>query len=187
MENIWRQSLMKSHDIQNTNLEGVKVIRGISYNDERGFFKELYNRNILNEFSIENAFVQDNFSRSSKGVMRGLHFQKNFPQGKLVTCLRGSVFDVVVDINKESKTFGSYFSIELTEDNHKQLWIPPGYAHGFCVLSDSADFYYKCTEFYHPEDEHGIAWNDPEININWPIKDLIISNKDLSHCYLKDL
>lgn len=164
--------------ITNTNLCGVKVISPKVHEDSRGFFLESYNtRNFINE-GIDFPFVQDNHSRSEKNVLRGLHFQKTKKQGKLVRCTAGTVFDVVVDIDIKSKNFGNYFSVELSDSNKKMLWVPPGYAHGFCVLSDYADFQYKCTDFYDPNDEGGLLWSDEKINIPWPIEDPLISIKD---------
>lgn len=142
---------------------------------------ETYNQNDFKEAGLDMVFVQDNQSMSTKNVLRGLHFQINHPQGKLVRCIRGKVFDVAVDIRKGSKTFGKWFGVELSAENKKQFYISPGFAHGFVVLSDEAEFAYKCTDFYHPNDEGGLAWNDPEIGIEWPIEDkaeLNISDKD---------
>lgn len=164
--------------IQKTNLKDVFVIKPSVFRDERGFFLETYNKDRYKEFGIPNTFVQDNHSRSTKGVLRGLHFQINNPQGKLVSCPRGSVFDVAVDIDPNSSNYGEYFAIELSEQNKYQLWIPPGYAHGFYVLSDIADFHYKCTDYYFSEDQGGIIWNDNLINIEWPSKNPILSEKD---------
>ncbi|MCM8525859.1 MAG: dTDP-4-dehydrorhamnose 3,5-epimerase, partial [Lentisphaeraceae bacterium] len=121
------------------------------------------------------------------GVLRGMHFQKTKPQGKLIQCLRGEILDVVVDINKKSPTYGEYFSIELSDGNHRQLYIPPGYAHGFCVVSEIADISYKCTDVYDPSDEGGIAWDDPDVGIQWPLNNPLLSAKDLEHPQLKDL
>lgn len=129
---------------------------------------ETYNQNDMNEAGLGMVFVQDNQSCSVKGVLRGLHFQKQFPQGKLVRVIKGSVFDVAVDLRSDSETYGKWFGVELTEENKKQFYIPEGFAHGFLVLSDIAEFCYKCTDFYHPGDEGGLAWNDPEIDIKWP-------------------
>ena len=129
---------------------------------------ETYNQNDMNEAGLDMVFVQDNQSCSVKGVLRGLHFQKQFPQGKLVRVIKGSVFDVAVDLRSDSETYGKWFGVELTEENKKQFYIPEGFAHGFLVLSDIAEFCYKCTDFYHPGDEGGLAWNDPEIDIKWP-------------------
>lgn len=149
-------------------IEGLFVIEPAIHGDERGYFMETYNQNDMHAAGLDMVFVQDNQSMSTKGVLRGLHYQKEHPQGKLVRVIRGSVFDVAVDIRKGSKTFGKWFGMELTAENHKQFYISPGFAHGFLVLSDTAEFCYKCTDFYHPEDEGGIAWNDPEIGIEWP-------------------
>lgn len=161
-----------------TTLPGVLIIEPNVFGDHRGFFKETFRAERYVEAGIDLLFVQDNYSRSQKGVLRGLHLQKTRPQGKLVSCPRGIVYDVAVDVNPNSATFGTHVGVELTEDNHRQLWIPPGYAHGFCVLSDVADFQYKCTDLYFPEDEGGLIWNDPEVGIDWPIKDPALSAKD---------
>lgn len=161
-----------------TKLRGVLIFEPKVFGDHRGFFKETFHAEHYAEAGVNMPFVQDNHSRSQKGVLRGLHLQKTRPQGKLVSCPRGVVYDVAVDVNPESATFGQYVGVELTEDNHRQLWIPPGYAHGFCVLSDVADFQYKCTERYFPEDEGGLIWNDAEVGIDWPVKDPALSNKD---------
>lgn len=148
-------------------IEGLCVITPVVHGDNRGYFMETYNENDMKENGIHITFVQDNQSMSTKGVLRGLHFQKHFPQTKLVRVIRGSVFDVAVDLRNGSKTYGKWFGIELTEENKKQFLIPRGFAHGFLVLSDIAEFCYKCDDFYHPDDEGGLAWNDPEINIDW--------------------
>lgn len=158
--------------------EGVLEIQPRVFQDERGFFLETFHELKLRELGIDYSFVQDNHSRSMKGVLRGLHFQTQHPQGKLVYVPRGEVFDVVVDIRKESKTYGQWYGTILNEQNHKFLFIPPGLAHGFCVISDWADFLYKCTDFYHPEDESGIIWNDLEIGIQWPVQNPTVSLKD---------
>lgn len=150
------------------NIRGLCVIEPTAHGDPRGYFMETYNYNDFREAGIDCTFVQDNQSRSVKGVLRGLHFQKQFPQAKLVRVIRGNVFDVAVDLRKESETFGKWYGLELSEDNKKQFYIPKGFAHGFLVLSDVAEFFYKCTDFYHPGDEGGIAWNDPAIGIEWP-------------------
>ncbi len=149
-------------------IEGLYVIEPTVFGDSRGYFVETYNQNDMHEAGLDMVFVQDNQSSSTKGVLRGLHFQKEFPQGKLVRVIRGRVFDVAVDLRSNSETFGKWFGVELTEDNHKQFYISPGFAHGFLVLSDVAEFCYKCTDFYHPSDEGGLAWNDPAIGIEWP-------------------
>lgn len=149
-------------------IEGLCVITPTVHGDNRGYFMETYNQKDMEEAGLTMNFVQDNQSSSTKGVLRGLHFQKEFPQGKLVRVVKGSVFDVAVDLRKGSKTFGKWYGIELTADNKKQFYIPEGFAHGFLVLSDLAEFCYKCTDFYHPGDEGGLAWNDPSIGIKWP-------------------
>lgn len=161
-----------------TKLDGVLIIEPKVHGDHRGFFLESYRENQFKDAGITQPFVQDNHSRSQRGVLRGLHFQVTQPQGKLVRVTRGSVYDVAVDINPESSTCGQYVGIELTEDNHKLFWVPPGYAHGFVVTSDIADFQYKCTDYYNPDDEGGIIWNDPEVGIEWPIAGPQLSGKD---------
>ena len=149
-------------------IEGLCVITPKVHGDNRGYFMETYSQRDMEENGIFVNFVQDNQSMSVKGVLRGLHFQKNFPQTKLVRVVKGSVFDVAVDLRKDSETFGKWYGIELTEENKKQVLIPRGFAHGFLVLSDTAEFCYKCDDFYHPNDEGGLAWNDPAIGIQWP-------------------
>lgn len=168
-----------------TILPDVLIIEPKVFSDSRGFFKEIFQNERYSQNGIELNFVQDNYSRSKKDVLRGLHFQKSKPQGKLVTCLRGAVFDVAIDLNPNSVTFGEYIGVELSEDNHRQLWVPKGYGHGFCVLTDVADFYYKCTDFYDPTDEAGIIWNDPDIDIKWPIEHPLLTDKDLNLPNLK--
>lgn len=170
-----------------TALAGVLIIEPKAFGDHRGFFLETFQAQRYRDIGIELPFVQDNHSRSQRGVLRGLHFQKTRPQGKLVSVSRGAVFDVAVDINPASPTYGQYVGVELNDENHRQLWVPPGYAHGFCVLSDVADFCYKCTDFYFPEDEGGLLWNDPEVNIDWPIEQPLLSPKDLANPRLRDL
>jgi len=149
-------------------IEGLCVIEPTVFGDARGYFMETYNQNDMHEAGLDMVFVQDNQSCSVKGVLRGLHFQKEFPQGKLVRVVSGAVFDVAVDLRSDSETYGKWFGVELTADNKKQFYIPEGFAHGFLVLSDIAEFCYKCTDFYHPGDEGGLAWNDPDIGITWP-------------------
>lgn len=149
-------------------IEGLCVIEPAVHGDTRGYFMETYSQRDMEENGIKIIFVQDNQSMSTKGVLRGLHFQKSFPQAKLVRVIKGSVFDVAVDLRSGSETYGKWYGIELTEENKKQFLIPRGFAHGFLVLSDTAEFCYKCDDFYHPNDESGIAWNDPEIGILWP-------------------
>lgn len=166
-----------------TDLKDLWIIEPKVFGDERGFFMEFYNKQEFEEAGIKVNFVQDNHSRSTKGVLRGLHFQKKHPQGKLVKVVRGAAYDVAVDLRPNSPTFGKWFSVILTEDNHRMLYIPEGFAHGFLALTDVVDFLYKVTDFYHPEDEGGIIWNDPDLNIKWPfeeygIKESVMSQKD---------
>jgi len=171
-------------------IEGLYIIEPKVFGDERGYFMETYNYNDFKEAGLDMIFVQDNQSKSRKGVLRGLHFQKKHPQGKLVRVISGEVFDVAVDIRKDSPTFGKWYGITLSADNKKQFYIPEGFAHGFLVLSDEAEFVYKCTDFYHPEDEDGIIWNDSNVNIKWPLKnidEIIISFKDQKWKALKAL
>ena len=149
-------------------IEGLYIIEPTVHGDARGYFVETYNQRDMHEAGLDMVFVQDNQSMSVKGVLRGLHFQKEFPQGKLVRVIKGRVFDVAVDLRSGSKTFGQWFGVELSEENKKQFYISEGFAHGFLVLSDTAEFCYKVTDFYHPGDEGGLAWNDPEIGIEWP-------------------
>ena len=186
-------------------IDGLCIIEPAVHGDNRGYFMETYNKKDMNEAGLDMNFVQDNQSCSKKGVLRGLHFQKLYPQGKLVRVIRGRVFDVAVDLRSDSETYGRWHGVELTEDNKKQFYIPEGFAHGFLVLSDIAEFCYKVTDFYHPGDESGIAWNDPEIGIIWPeivgeysgganaegytLKDgtsLVLSDKDQIWLGLKD-
>lgn len=148
-------------------IEGLCVIEPAVHGDNRGYFMETYNQNDMREAGLDMVFVQDNQSMSVKGVLRGLHFQKQYPQGKLVRVIHGSVFDVAVDLRANSATYGKWFGVELTAENKKQFYIPEGFAHGFLVLSERAEFCYKCTDFYHPGDEGGLAWNDPDIGIEW--------------------
>lgn len=185
-------------------IEGLYVIEPTVHSDNRGYFVETYNQRDMQEAGLNMVFVQDNQSMSTKGVLRGLHFQKQFPQGKLVRVIRGSVFDVAVDLRSDSKTYGKWFGVELSAENHKQFYISEGFAHGFLVLSEEAEFCYKVTDFYHPGDEGGLAWNDPNIGIKWPRlqgvyqgnassegfsidgKALIMSEKDQKWLGLKD-
>jgi len=171
-------------------IEGLYIIEPSVYGDERGYFMETYNQKDMEEAGLTMKFVQDNQSMSAKGVLRGLHYQKEHPQGKLVRVIKGTVFDVAVDLRKNSKTFGNWFGVELSEENKKQFYIPEGFAHGFLVLSETAEFCYKCTDFYHANDEGGLAWNDPEIGINWPIDDVMtvcLSEKDKQWKLLSEL
>jgi len=165
-------------NIIETDLPGVLIIEPKVFGDSRGFFFETYQKQRYAEAGITYDFVQDNRSRSQRGVLRGLHFQVTKPQGKLVSVSQGEVFDVAVDINPASASFGKYVGVSLSEDNHRQLWVPPGYAHGFAVISEVADFQYKCTDYYDPTDEAGIVWDDSQIAINWPVQDPSLSDKD---------
>lgn len=165
--------------ITKTNLPGVLILEPRLFSDSRGYFKVTYNADhYLQQAGIDYAFVQDNQSYSVEGVLRGLHFQKNHPQGKLISVNNGSIFDVVVDIDPNSPSFTQHLSIEISATNHRQVWIPPGYAHGYCVLDGKADISYKCTDYYHPEDEAGLAWDCPRLNIPWPIVKPLLSKKD---------
>ena len=170
-----------------TALPGVLIIEPKAFGDHRGFFLETFQVERYREAGITLPFVQDNHSRSQRGVLRGLHFQKTRPQGKLVSVSRGAVYDVAVDIDPSSATYGKFVGVELNDDNHRQMWVPPGYAHGFCVLSEVADFQYKCTDFYFPADEGGLAWNDPDVGIPWPITEPQLSAKDVNTPRLRDL
>ncbi len=170
-----------------TEIPEVLVIEPDVHGDARGFFMETWHARKYAELGLGVPFVQDNHSRSRRGVLRGLHYQLHQPQGKLVRVVTGRVFDVAVDIRKGSPTFGRWVGIELSEGNHRQFYVPPGFAHGFCVLSESADFLYKCTDYYAPEDEHGILWNDPAIGIQWPGSDFLVSEKDAANSLLSEM
>lgn len=162
-----------------TKLSGAFVLEPRVFGDSRGFFFESFNQRAFAEATgTETCFVQDNHSRSARGVLRGLHYQIRQPQGKLVRVVRGAVFDVAVDLRKSSPTFGQWVGVELSEENQRQLWVPPGFAHGFVVLSESADFLYKTTDYYAPEHERCIIWNDPDIGIDWPLQNPVLSAKD---------
>lgn len=169
-----------------THLPGVIVIEPRVYGDKRGFFLETYREDVFQKAGVNAHFVQDNHSHSSYGVLRGLHYQMLQPQGKLLRISTGAVFDVAVDIRYGSPTFGQWYGTQLNDENMRMMYIPAGYAHGFVVLSESADFLYKCTDYYHPESEQGIAWNDPDIGIEWPISDVILSDKDKTNVFLKN-
>lgn len=177
-----------------TGIEGLVVVEPTVFGDNRGYFMETYNYEfdpyIKHLDGSPASFVQDNQSRSKKGVLRGLHFQKSNPQGKLVRAIEGEVFDVAVDLRKNSKTFGKWYGVVLSEENKRQFYIPEGFAHGFAVLSDTATFVYKCTRLYDPSDEGGLMWNDPEIGIEWPMPEgteILLSEKDKKNLPLKDL
>lgn len=165
----------------------VLLVEPDVFGDSRGFFLESWHAQKFAAQGLDVAFVQDNHSRSSRGVLRGLHYQLQQPQGKLVRVVCGAVFDVAVDIRSGSPTFGQWVGAELSGENHRQLYVPPGFAHGFCVLSESADFLYKCTDFYAPQYEQGIRWNDPDIGIDWPGEDFTISDKDASNGLLSEM
>lgn len=166
--------------IQQTSLPGVLVIEPRVFTDERGFFLETFNAERFAQHGLPSVFVQDNLSRSRAGVLRGLHYQLRRPQGKLVTVVTGEVFDVALDIRRGSPTFGRWYGRRLSGERPEFMWIPPGFAHGFCVLSPSADFLYKCTDVYVPTDDHGIVWNDPAVGIEWPTEAPRLSQKDSS-------
>lgn len=167
--------------IINTSLPDVLIIEPDVFNDERGYLFESFKANIYAQSGIRYNFVQDNVSLSKQNILRGLHFQKTKPQGKLIQVLAGEIYDVAVDVNPSSDNFGKYFGVCISSENHRQLWIPPGYAHGFCVLSTTALVHYKCTDYYDAQDEAGIAWDCPHINIEWPIKTPVLSEKDNKH------
>ncbi|ETT80024.1 dTDP-4-dehydrorhamnose 3,5-epimerase [Paenibacillus sp. FSL R7-277] len=173
-----------------THIEDLVVIEPRVFGDDRGYFMETYNYNDFKSEGLDMTFVQDNQSKSKKGVLRGLHFQTQYPQGKLVRVLSGEVFDVAVDLRKGSPTYKEWLGVLLSGDNKKQFYVPEGFAHGFVVLSDEAEFVYKCTNYYRPEFESGILWNDPELNIDWhlnDIKDVLLSEKDKGLKTLKEL
>ena len=164
--------------IETTPLAGLLLIKPDVYGDDRGFFQETWNLRRYTEAGLDRHFVQDNLSLSRKGIVRGLHFQNPRPQGKLVYVLQGEVFDVAVDVRADSPTFGQWYGANLSADNHHQLFVPEGFAHGFCVLSDTALFAYKCTDFYNPDAEFSIQWNDPKLAIDWPVDGPELSEKD---------
>ncbi len=174
-------------NVVKTGLPGVLQIEPKVYGDQRGFFIETYSETRYKASGVNESFVQDNHSRSSQGVLRGLHYQLQHPQGKLVRVVRGSVFDVAVDIRVGSPTFGKAAWTILSDQNHYQFYVPPGFAHGFCVISEFCDFEYKCTDFYHPEDEGSVAWNDPDLQIPWPVVNPQLSEKDSKALCLKDI
>ena len=170
-------------------IPGLKVITPTVHRDNRGYFVEIFNLRDMEAAGMDMKFVQDNQSMSVKGVLRGLHYQKQYPQGKLVRVIKGAVYDVAVDLRVNSPAYGKWFGLEISADNFKQMYIPEGFAHGFFVLSDVAEFCYKCTDFYHPGDEGGLAWNDPEIGVQWPIPEgvaPILSDKDQKWLGLHD-
>ena len=180
---------MGKFSFNKTSIEGVYVIQPTVFGDERGYFMETYHQEEFKRAGLDLNFVQDNQSKSIKGVLRGLHFQYENPQGKLVRVIRGEVFDVAVDLRENSNTYGKWEGVILSEANKKQFYVPEGFAHGFLVLSDEAEFTYKCTDFYDPEDEGGILWNDPDVGIIWPVEDIdevILSDKDKKWDVLKE-
>ena len=172
-----------------TGIEGLVVVEPKVFGDNRGYFMETYNYNDFKAAGLDMVFVQDNQSKSKKGVLRGLHFQKKNPQGKLVRVVSGEVYDVAVDLRKGSDTYGKWYGVLLSAENKKQFYVAEGFAHGFVVMSETAEFVYKCTRFYDPSDEGGLMWNDPEIGIDWPVPEnaeLLLSEKDQHHQPLKD-
>lgn len=178
---------MGNFTFNETKIKGVYIIDVKTYGDERGYFMETYKESDFAAAGLDYKFVQDNQSSSKKGVLRGLHFQKTHPQAKLVRVLSGEVFDVAVDLRKNSETYGKWAGVLLSAENHRQFMIPRGFAHGFLVVSDYAEFAYKCDDFYHPNDEGGIMWNDPDIGIDWgDVSGVILSEKDKKHPLLKD-
>ena len=181
---------MGNFNFNKTKIDGVYIIESKVFGDNRGYFTETYNKEHFAEAKLNMTFVQDNESKSSKGVLRGLHFQRKHSQGKLVRVTKGEVFDVAVDLRIGSKTYGQWEGVILSEENKKQFYIPEGFAHGFLVMSDEAVFNYKCTNFYAPEYDGGVMWNDPDINIEWPldvIENILLSEKDKVHPSLKEL
>lgn len=181
---------MAAIEVKQTGIEGLAIVQPQIFGDERGYFMEVYNQKVFNEAGLNLVFVQDNESRSKKGVLRGLHFQRQCSQGKLVRCTEGAVWDVGVDLRKGSPTYGQWAGATLTAENKTMLYIPEGFAHGFVVLSETATFNYKCTNFYAPEYDGGIRWNDPDIGVKWPIEglgELLLSEKDQHQPFLKDI
>lgn len=170
-----------------TKLDGVLIIEPRIFSDDRGYFLESFQSERYQSYGIPEKFVQDNFSRSKKNSIRGLHYQLEKPQGKLVYVSAGKALDVIVDIRKSSPTFAQFILVELNDQTHRQVYIPPGFAHGFCVLSEHADFVYKCTDYYHPPSERGIIWNDPSLQIAWPVSQPILSSKDQAYPKLNDI
>ncbi len=169
-----------------TTLPGVLLIEPRVHGDHRGFFMETFRRDLCDQAGIP-LLVQDNHSRSGKNTLRGLHFQHPYGQGKLIRVVEGAVYDVLVDVRAGSPTFGKWEGHELSGENKRQLWIPPGFAHGFCVLSERVDFLYKCSDYYHPETEMTLLWNDPDVGVQWPVSDPILSDKDSAGIPLRDL
>lgn len=162
-------------------IPGLLLFEPRVFEDKRGAFSEVYHAERYREHGLDVAFVQDNLSRSRCGVVRGLHFQRRHPQGKLISVVRGAIYDVAVDLRPGSETFGEHVGVELSDANGRQLWVPPGFAHGFAALSDRTDVLYKCTDVYHPDDEGGLLWNDPALGIDWPVSEPILSERDRMH------
>jgi dTDP-4-dehydrorhamnose 3,5-epimerase len=173
--------------VKTTPLDGMLIVEPGIFGDERGYFMETHHLKRFQSADIDCVFVQDNLSFSKKNVLRGLHFQKTKPQAKLVQAITGGIFDVGVDLRPDSSTYGKWFSVVLSEENKRQIFVPEGFAHGFCVLSESAHVAYKCSDYYDPDDERGLHWSDPDIAIDWPLKDPILSAKDSQFGYLRDL
>jgi dTDP-4-dehydrorhamnose 3,5-epimerase len=173
--------------VDQTPIPGLLIIQPKVFGDQRGFFLETFQQARYQEAGIPDLFVQDNQSRSQRGALRGLHFQRRHAQGKLVYVTRGSIWDVAVDIRRGSPAFGQWYGVELNDQDHRQLYLPPGLAHGFCVLSDEADFFYKCTDYYRPEYEMAIAWDDPDLGIEWPLDEPLLSSKDQQAPRLRDI
>ena len=169
-----------------TDLPGVLIVEPQVHGDQRGFFLETYHQQRYAAAGLPDRFVQDNHSRSAPGTLRGLHYQLRYPQGKLVRCVRGAIYDVAVDIRRGSPTFGKWVGVELSEENQRQLYIPPGFAHGFCVPAVQSEMEYKCTEYYHPGDEYGVIWNDPALGIAWPVTTPLLSARDATLPRLQD-
>lgn len=174
-------------NVKELEIPGIFLVEPKVFVDERGFFVETYHAERYAEFGISSRFVQDNHSKSQRGTLRGLHYQLGQPQGKLVWVTQGEVFDVAVDIRKGSPYFGQWVGVTLSAQNRRQLYIPEGFAHGFCVTSETAEFQYKCTDYYAPDEERGVAWNDPEINIDWPVEEPILSEKDQGYTKLSEM
>jgi len=174
-------------NITKTELAGVLVVEPAVYGDSRGFFLETFNQKRYAEAGLDRQFVQDNHSRSGRGVLRGLHYQLNHPQGKLVMAIKGEIFDVAVDVRRGSPTFGKWVGVNLSEENHKQIFVPEGFAHGFCVISETADVVYKCTDVFIPDDSHGILWSDETIGIDWPTDEPSLSEKDAENPRLAEV
>lgn len=180
---------MAAIDIKKTQIEGLVIIQPSVFGDERGYFMESYNKEEFEKQGLDMTFIQDNESKSKKGVLRGLHFQRKYSQGKLVRCTQGAVWDVGVDLRQGSKTYGQWAGVELSAENKTMFYIPEGFAHGFVVLTDEATFNYKCTNLYAPEYDGGIHWNDPDIGVEWPVEgmELLLSEKDQNQPFLKDI